>query len=139
MKAKQQVIALGILLILGCVGLAVVNGLRHRQSFVLGHTRNVGLDLVAHTNSTHLARINPLLHQQLAHLLRAPTHIEKTLAGDEPPPLGNGKACSRLILSNENGERMGIRLMQADKPERFLILGFWMPTDEGKDRPGAKH
>jgi hypothetical protein len=68
--------------------------------------------------------VGPHLKAQLSELLRSPTRISTVRLGDAPPPAGDGKACSRLVLTNKAGQRLLIRLRQVDRPGMFEVLGF---------------
>ena len=75
------------------------------------------------TNSPQLVRIGPGLEGRLASLLNTNAGVSQVLLGDEPSPIGNGKAACRLILTNASGDCMGIRL-RADEG-KFHVLGFY--------------
>ena len=88
-------------------------------------TRNVGHDLITQTNSSRLANLPLGFAPQLSTLLAAPTQISAVLMGDDPAPLGDGSACSRLILTNQSARGIHLRLGQTQDPEKFRILGYW--------------
>jgi hypothetical protein len=111
------------LLIVGLVfGVIAIRG-QHR-GFISVASRSTGGDLIASTNSSHLVRIGPDLQARLAELLSSRTHIADVLLGDEPSPYGDGAASIRLILTNEAGKGLLIRLRSAEESGMFHVLGF---------------
>lgn len=89
----------------------------------------IGQELIATTNSARLVHIGSGLYGRLATFLTSPAGVADVLLGDEASPIGDGRACSRLVVSNASGVRLGIRLRQDSEPERFHILGFWTITE----------
>ena len=49
--------------------------------------------------------------------------IESVTRGDRS--VGDGTADACLTLANTHGLRVGIRIKQADLPQKFHILGYW--------------
>ena len=113
------VIAVAALIIAGRYGIVHK---RDRLNYVGGISYQVGTDLIAQTNSPWLARLDPAFHQELSLFLTSRAAIASMLFGDEPPPTGNGKAHSRLILTNTAGQTLTIRLRADSKSNRFFIL-----------------
>jgi hypothetical protein len=99
-----------------------------RRSFLLVASRSIGQDIIAATNSTHLVRIAPDLQSRLSELLSAHTQVADVLLGDEPSPFGDGTASSRLVLSNDVGRALMIRLRPSETG-KFEILGFRMISE----------
>src|SRR5208283_1432536 len=87
-------------------------GSRDYKYYINSRAREIGKDLIATTNSAHLVAIDPALRVNLSRVLSSPTHIANVLYGDEPPPIGDGKACSRLSLTNDLGQGIVLRLSQ---------------------------
>jgi len=81
------------------------------------------------TNSTRLVQIGSGLRTKLSEFLASPAAVQQVELGDEPSPIGDGTACSRVILSNAAGTRVGIRLRQDAEPERFHVVGYWTITE----------
>lgn len=104
---------------------AVISGRNHHRYFVYAQSRMVGEELATTTNSPHLVQVGLALRKQLSEFLVLPAGLSEVLVGDEPPPIGDGSACSRVILSNAVGGRLGIRLRQDAQQERFQVLDFW--------------
>lgn len=96
---------------------------RHRE-FINTTLRSIGSDLSTSTHSSHLVSIGPDLRAQLSELRSAETHVADVLFGDESPPNGNGIAGCRLVLTNDAGRGLLIRLRVADKAGMFQVLGF---------------
>jgi len=122
---KKQVIApLVTLIIVGGV-LALYSGRKNHQHFITAQARQIGMDLIERTNSPKLVSIGVGLNGELTQLLSTETRVAGALSGDEPAPIGDGSADSRLLLTNVQGKWLGIRLRQDSNPERFHVLGFW--------------
>ncbi|MFA6544262.1 MAG: hypothetical protein WCS99_07540 [Limisphaerales bacterium] len=98
-------------------------GQRKASRYLEVQALQTGWDLVKTTNSPQLVRIGPGLEGRLASLLHTNAGVFKVLLGDEPSPIGNGKASCRLILTNAAADSFGIRL-RADSG-KFHVLGYW--------------
>lgn len=94
---------------------------RHR-GFISVASQSIGGDLITVTNSSHLVRIDPDVRARLAELLGARTWVADVLLGDAPSPIGDGTACSRLILTNELGKSLLIRLRPVEESGMFEVL-----------------
>ena len=105
--------------------LALKHGDAESKRSVVSRTYQIGQDLIAHTHSPQLSGLPPGLGGQLANLLNSPTHIAAVLLGDEPPPVGDGSACSRLILTNQMAKGLELRLCPATVPGQFRVMGYW--------------
>ena len=122
---KSQVIAPLVALVVAGVILALYQGRKHHRYFVNARSRQIGSDLIQRTNSVLLVQIGSGLREQLSQLLGSPTGVAEIRIGDEPAPIGDGSADSRLLLTNEQGKSLGIRLRQNADPEKFHVLGYW--------------
>ena len=111
---------------------------RDARYYTSAQTRMIGQELVSTTNSPRLVAVGPALQSRLAGFPASPSGVAEVLLGDEPTPIGDGTACSRLVLSNAAGERLGIRFSQSG-PEKFHALGFWIPTEPSAVSNGALH
>jgi len=114
--------------VLGVALFAILYKRNSDARLISERSRDIGQDLISHTNSTRLASSPLGFTAQLSALLGSPTRIAAVLIGDEPAPLGDGTACSRLILTNESARGIQLRLGKTTDPEKFLILGYW-PLD----------
>jgi len=134
---QRRIIAWGATLVI-LVLLVVVVAMAHRQAasnqILIARTRQIGQDLISHANSAQLPGLPPGMAGQLANLLGSPTHVAAVLLGDEPPPVGDGSACTRLILTNQLAKGLKIRLGPASTPDKLRIMGYW-PTSSS---PGAR-
>jgi hypothetical protein len=126
---KWQIICPVVSIGIVAVVFAMISGRSHHRYFIYAHSRMVGEELAATTNSPHLVQIGPGLQKRLSDFLVLPAGLSDVLIGDEPSPIGDGSACSRVVLSNATGGRLGIRLRQDVEPERFQVLGFWTITE----------
>ena len=108
---------------------AVVSGSNHHRYYVQAQTRMMGRELIATTNSARLVQLGPGLRKRLSEFLSSPAGVAEVVLGDAPSPIGDGSACSRLVISNATGGRLGIRLRQDSEPERFHVLGVWTVTE----------
>ena len=115
----------------------VLSGSRHRLS-ERGRIWLIGHELIATTNSTRLLHVASGLEARLSKFLASPAGVAEVRLGDEPSPIGNGTACSRLILSNAAGEHLGIRFGRASEPERFDVLGWWTITEPDGPANGSQ-
>jgi len=124
---KQQIIApLVAMAIVAIVGLFIFTRNQSR-GFLLAGASTVGSELISTTNSPHLRLIAPELHGRLVDLLGSPTTVASVVLGDEPSPIGDGRASVRLFLQNQVKVRLGIRLRWNADNRQFDVLGFWTP------------
>lgn len=124
---KQQIIApLVTMGIVAVIGLFLVSR-QHRREFLMHRAYSAGSEIINTTNSSFLRVIGPDLQGRLVELLGSPTVVEPVAFGDEPAPIGNGKASVRLFLKNQAGQRIAIRLRWNSDVEKFDVLGFWTP------------
>jgi len=127
---KWQVICPLVVIAFALGVVAVIQGRNDRRYFIQVATASIGADLIRGTNSALLVprandnEILPHMERRLFELHRAPTHIAAVLDGDEPRPIGDGTACSRLVLTNEEAEGILIRLAQSDAIGSFHVLGY---------------
>jgi hypothetical protein len=128
---KTQVIAPLVALVVVGVIFSLYTGRKNHQHFVSAHVRQIGTELIETTNSPWLVSIGDGLNQELAQLLGSATRVSDVHIGDEPAPIGDGSADSRLLLVNKQGKRLGIRLRQDSDPEQFHVLGYWNLDNSG--------
>ena len=82
-------------------------------------------DLERTTNS-----MNPAIHKTLKQFLATPENYDEVVYhGDEPPPVGDGRATHRLLLRNSNGAWLGLRLQDEPTRGKFHILGSFTPAN----------
>ncbi len=135
---KWQIICPLVAIAIVAVVFAMVSGRNHRRYYVYAQTRMIGQELIAATNSTRLVQIGSGLQKRLSEFLVSPVGVVEVELGDEPSPIGDGTACSRVIVSNATGGRLGIRLRQDVEPERFHVLGFWTITERDGPANGSQ-
>jgi hypothetical protein len=107
------------------MAVAMIAGHRNRGYYLHAQAWNIGKDLIASTNSELLVQMDSGLARRLSSFLSLSSAVAEVKLGDEPPPIGDGTASTRLILSNAHGERLGIRLCQDSVPEKFRVVGSW--------------
>lgn len=120
---KWQLICPLTVLLLGISILAVVQGRKNYHAFVLSHGMMIGNELIATTNSSHAAHVGERLKKRLAEFLASPAKVKEVTLGDSP--VGDGTATACITLENQKSARLGIRLKQSDKMDKFDVLGFW--------------
>lgn len=120
---KWQIICPVVAMLLFSLVLAFIALRGQHRGYVRVATRSIGSELIASTNSTHLVHIGSDLQARLAELLSVRTTVASVMQGDEPAPFGDGTASSRLVLSNEVGRVLMIRLRSAESG-KFHVLGF---------------
>ena len=121
---KWQIICPVVALLVGGIVAVNIAARSQRRGIIIAASSSLGHDLITSTNSAHLIRVNPFLRAKLSRLLGSPTHVASVLAGDSPKPDGDGSACSRLVLTNNAGQRLLIRLRQAGGAGMFEVVDF---------------
>jgi hypothetical protein len=121
---KWQIICPLIALVIVGMTFATIHESGEHRSFINVASHSIGSDLVATTNSLHLIRIDPNLRAELSEFLAARANVSTVLLGDDLAPIGDGQACSRLVLTNDAGRGLLIRLRRAEQPGMFQVLGF---------------
>jgi hypothetical protein len=104
-------------------------------------SRSVGVDLI-HTNySRSLTGVTPELQADLNNLLSLPTWCV-VRSGDEGSPLGDGRAYTRLLLTNEAGSGLTLRLRPEYGPghefHKLMVLGYWKTEPGGAAKQGQR-
>lgn len=97
------------------------------RSFLHLRAASIAHDLIARTNSENVMTLGPGLRDKLTQLLGSPTHVTSIQLGDEPPPIGDGRASVRLFLQNDQAQRLGIRLRPDAHSSKLHVIGFWTP------------
>ncbi|HWQ90388.1 MAG TPA: hypothetical protein VN673_01865 [Clostridia bacterium] len=119
---KWQIICPLLAMLIVAVVFAVISGREHHRYYVYAHSRLIGEDLATATNSPHLSQIDADLQKSLAQFLHSPAGVANVYMGDVPAPIGDGSACSRVVLSNATGARLEIRLRQDDASGKFQAM-----------------
>ena len=102
-------VALGLIVVVEAVRV-VANAVQGRRYFLAVATASAGHELIVTTNASQSLRVGPELRASLAELLASPTRVSTVLLGDEPLTTGDGHASSRLVLTNELGWSLTLRL-----------------------------
>ena len=126
---KWQIICPVTAIVLVAVFAFAGQGRREHRAYVLAQTRMIGQELTRATNSPRLTEISPALRAKLSQFLTPKSGVAEVVLGDEPAPVGDGTACSQLVLSNNIGARIGIRLQRDAGAEHFHALSFWTITE----------
>ena len=121
---KWQIICPLVVIAVAGLTFGVIHERGEHRSFISVASHSIGSDLIVATNSSHLVHIGPDLHTRLSELLGTRAQVSTVLLGDDPSPIGDGSACSRVVLTNDVGQGLLIRLRQADQPGIFYVLGF---------------
>lgn len=124
---KWQIISPVVALLLAGMVLGVVTATGNRRAYLRANAETVGNDLITSTNSPRLIHLGSGLQTHLANLMRGKVKVAEVAMGDEPSPVGDGKADVRLLLTNDIGHRLLIRFRMADQPEMFHVLGYTEP------------
>lgn len=112
--------------------LFVRDAVEGRRYFITIATASAGRELIEVTNASHWIRVGPELLGDLSGLLASPTHINKVVLGDDRPPVGDGHASSRLVLTNELGRGLAMRLRlrhDAGQGPIFDVLSYSRITE----------
>lgn len=129
---KTQLICLVVAIVTVLLAGVVMQARSHLRHYLMGSGRMIGDELIAATNSTRVVHLSPNLRSRLGDLLSSPAKVEEVLLGDAFEK--DGGAQISLVLGNQRGLRIGLRLKQADEDDRFQILGYWTIA-EGQPAP----
>jgi hypothetical protein len=106
----------------------LIFGIIHKRNedrrVIRTNSHAIGGELVSKGCSPRLDRLNPRLQARLVDFARKKARVADVLIGDEPAPLGDGNACSRLVLTNDAGQGLVLRLSPAAEPGMFHVLGY---------------
>lgn len=130
---KTQLICLLVTILLVMLVGGWIHGRDQHRYYVLAHGRMIGEELIKSTNSTHVVHLGTDLKEYLEKFLSSPSAVDDVVLGDSQ--VGDGTADACVFLHNERGERLGIRVRQADVPQRFHILGYWTASSDASHAP----
>ena len=122
MNKWQIICPLSLMLSIGLVFGMITIRSQHRE-FINVAARSIGSDLIASSRSSHLVYFGSALQTSLSELKSTRAQVADVLFGDEMPPAGDGMAACRLVLTNDAGKGLIIRLRVADKAGSFQVLG----------------
>ncbi len=122
-----RILAAAALLILVASAWFAARAKRERQDLMLSLSMSVGADLVHATNSHALTGVSAALQSDIKLIQASPTRAI-IQPGDDGPPLGDGRAQARLVLTNEAGQALTLRLRPESDPStglrKFRVLGY---------------
>jgi hypothetical protein len=100
---------------------------QERRDLALALSMSVGADLVHGTNSQAVTGITPELQSDIKLIHASPTRAI-IQPGDDDPAAGGGRANVRLVLTNEAGQTLTLRLRPESDPStglrKFRVLGY---------------
>jgi hypothetical protein len=115
------------ILILVAIAWIAARAKQERRDLVLALSLSVGADLVHATNSQALTGVSAALQSDIKLIQASPTRVV-IQPGDDEPPLGDGHAQARLVLTNEAGHTLTMRLRPESEPgtglRKFRVLGY---------------
>jgi len=128
-------IAIGAALVLIVAGAWFSARAKQRQrDLMLALSFSVGSDLVHKSGSQALTGVTPELEAALKEMHNSPTQA-LIQPGDDEPALGGGRAQARLVLTNEAGKTLTLRLRGESEPntglQKFRILGYRKTEPDG--------
>lgn len=135
-----------LLVALGLIGVIegfyfVTNVVEGRRNWIIIATMGAGQELIDVTNATRWIRADSELRAHVSDLLASPTHINRILLGDDRTPIGDRRASSRLILTNELGRGLAIRLRlrhHSGGGPIFDVLSYSKITEPGRAANGRQ-
>jgi hypothetical protein len=115
---------------------------QERRDLMLALSMSVGADLVHATNSQALIGVTAELQSDIKLIQASPTRAVIQPGDDDPPP-GNGRAQARLVLTNEAGQTLTLRLRPESEPgtglRKFRVLGYRKTEPDGAARAAPPH
>ena len=126
-KTQLTVFVISLALFFG--GFAFYSGHQHHRSFVQAQSYAAANDLINSNRAELFVSIGSGLKVRWEQFAKSPVRIDQVRLGDEPAPIGDGRASSRALFTNEAGERLAIRLRWDGEQQKFHVLGFWTPKD----------
>jgi hypothetical protein len=128
-------IALGMAVLIIATGAWFSARAKQRQrDFMLALSLSVGSDLVHNNGSRALAGVTPELEAAIKEMHNSPTQAV-IQPDDDDPALGGGQAQARLVLTNEAGRTLILRLRGETDPDtgmqKFRVLGYRETAPDG--------
>ena len=121
---KWQIICPVVALLIAGLAFASISIRNHRRGLISAASRSIGSDLIRSNTSARLVYVGSSLQMALSDLQSSSTHISEIRFGDDESPYGNGTARSCVVLTNEAGKALLIRLRPAEEPGMFHVLGY---------------
>jgi len=111
---------------------------QERRDLMLALSMSVGADLVHGTTSQALTGVTPELQSDLKLIHASPTRAV-IQPGDDDPPVVDGRAHARLVLTNEAGQTLTLRLRPESDPStglrKFRVVGYRKSEPDGAANP----
>jgi hypothetical protein len=120
--------ALGVVILsVVAIALFTARAKRERRDLTLALSLSVGTDLVHSTTSKALTGVTAELQSDIKQIQASPAQAI-IQAGDDDPPLGDGSASARMLLTNAIGQTLTLRLRLESEPgtglRNFRVLGY---------------
>jgi hypothetical protein len=111
---------------------------QRQRDLMLALSLSVGSDLVHKSGSQALTGVTPELEAALKEMHSSPARAV-IQPGDDDPALGGGRAQARLVLTNEAGKTLTLRLRGESEPnsglQKFRVLGYRKTEPGGPANP----
>jgi hypothetical protein len=120
---KWEIICPVAAILLTAVIFAVIHFRNEQRGLRLMMAQQIGEDLIASKDSKFVVRVGDGLRAKLSEYTAGHAKVTDVRVGDDPSPIGNGSASNCVILSNDAGGVLSIRLKPAGNG-KFHILGF---------------
>ncbi len=127
MKRGDLIFLLVALLVIGILIFGVLKHYRRAAQFRIHYENMLIAEQLATRTNSDLVELPASLSNQLARFLASPGHAQGMEFGDEPPPIGDGSATTRIFLTNTIGETLGIRLRRDGPYSSYRTLSLWQP------------
>jgi hypothetical protein len=115
---------------------------QERRDLMLALSMSVGADLVHATSSQALTGVTAELQSDIRLIQASPTRAI-IQPGDDAPPLGDGSARARLVLINEAGQTLTLRLRPESEPgtglRKYRVLGYRKTEPGGAANAASPH
>jgi hypothetical protein len=136
-------IAIGATVLVIVAGAWIGARARQRQrDLMLALSLSAGSDLVHKSGSQALTGVTPELEAALKEMHNSPTQAV-IRPGDDDPALGGGRAQARLVLTNEAGKTLTLRLRGELEPnnglQKFRVLGYQKTEPDGAANAAPPH
>jgi hypothetical protein len=127
MSTLTRFVAGAAILIVVAIAWFSARAKQERRDLMLALSMSVGADLVHAANSHALTGVTAELQSDIKLIQASPTRA-MVQPGDDDPPLGDGHAQARLVLTNETGQALTLRLRPEFEPgtglRKFRVLGY---------------